>query len=68
VIILDDNSTDNTFNICSANFAVHPKFKVIKGKPLPGWLGKNYACHQLGAASHRPLFLFLDADEQVKTD
>src|SRR5258708_3630725 len=48
VIILDDGSTDNTYKICKRFAAHHPKFSVIKGNELPkGWLGKNYACHQL---------------------
>lgn len=67
VIILDDDSTDDTFNICSGFAARHPRFKVIKGKKLPAdWLGKNYACHQLAAAATGDYLLFLDADEQIR--
>ncbi|RFZ91754.1 glycosyltransferase [Mucilaginibacter conchicola] len=66
VIILDDNSTDDTFAICEAFAAEHPKFKIIKGKPLAkGWLGKNYACHQLSELATGNYFMFLDADEKV---
>lgn len=67
VIILDDDSTDNTFEICS-KFAVNdPRFKIIKGQPLPlGWTGKNYACHQLALQATGKYLLFLDADEQVE--
>lgn len=66
VIILDDNSTDDTFAICEAFAAEHPKFKVVKGKSLEnGWLGKNYACHQLAELATGSYFMFLDADEKV---
>lgn len=66
VIILDDDSSDVTFRICSDFAQEHPQFKVIKGKPLsPGWLGKNFACHQLAEEAKGEYFLFLDADEQV---
>jgi glycosyltransferase involved in cell wall biosynthesis len=42
-------------------------FKVIKGKALPaGWLGKNYACHQLAQQATGNYFLFLDADEKIE--
>lgn len=66
VIILDDNSTDETFAVCEAFTAGHPKFRVIKGNPLPAnWLGKNYACYQLAQQATGNFFLFLDADEKV---
>ncbi|WP_448699764.1 glycosyltransferase [Mucilaginibacter sp. AW1-3] len=66
VIILDDNSTDHTFKVCSNFASRHSRFKVIKGATLPGdWLGKNYACHQLAQQAKGEYLLFLDADEQV---
>jgi chlorobactene glucosyltransferase len=66
VIILDDNSTDNTYALCEAFARDHQNFKVIKGKELQGdWLGKNYACHQLAEQATGAYYLFLDADEQV---
>lgn len=66
VIVLDDDSTDDTYNLCMAFAAAHPKFKVIKGQPLPqGWIGKNYACYQLAKQAKGRYLLFLDADEKV---
>ena len=66
VIILDDDSSDNTYKVCADFAANHPKLKVIKGEELPvGWLGKNYACHQLAKQANGDFFLFLDADEMV---
>jgi glycosyltransferase involved in cell wall biosynthesis len=66
VIILDDDSSDNTYTIC-ADFAYkHSAFRVIKGKELTGrWLGKNYACYQLAKEAKGEYLLFLDADEEV---
>jgi len=66
VIILDDGSDDNTYNICEVFASKHHQFRVMKGKKLPhDWLGKNYACHQLAKEAKGDYFLFLDADEKV---
>ncbi|GAA4336638.1 hydroxychlorobactene glucosyltransferase CruC [Mucilaginibacter gynuensis] len=66
VLILDDNSTDDTYRVCSDFVATNPRFRVIKGKKLSDdWLGKNFACHQLAKQARGEYFLFLDADEQV---
>jgi chlorobactene glucosyltransferase len=67
VIILDDDSSDQTFGLCQEFAASHSNFSVKKGKPLPpGWLGKNYACHQLAAQAKGEFLLFLDADEHIQ--
>lgn len=69
VIILDDSSTDDTFAICSAFAAEHSRFRVLKGESLPrGWLGKNYACHQLAQQARGNFFLFIDADEEIEAE
>lgn len=66
VIVLDDNSTDDTLSLCGEFAATHPKFSVIKGKPLPpGWLGKNHACYQLAKKATGEYLLYIDADEEV---
>jgi len=66
VIVYDDDSSDATYEICSAFVAAHPRFSVIKGTELPaGWLGKNYACDQLSKQATGRYFLFLDADDTV---
>lgn len=66
VIVLDDGSSDDTYQLCADYAEKHPKFKVIKGDALPtDWLGKNYACHQLAKLAKGNFFLFLDADEKV---
>ena len=66
VIIYDDESTDGTLAICEAFATKHTNFQIIKGDALPaGWIGKNYACHQLALKAKGDYFLFLDADELV---
>ncbi len=67
VIILDDDSADETYRICELFAASHPQFKILKGNKLPKeWLGKNYACHQLAMAAAGNFFLFVDADEYLQ--
>ncbi|RYZ98404.1 MAG: glycosyltransferase [Sphingobacteriaceae bacterium] len=69
VLILDDSSTDGTYQVCKDFADAHPRFKVIKGEELPSdWLGKNYACHQLANQATGDYLLFLDADEIVYND
>lgn len=66
VIILDDNSTDSTFQLCEIYCMSDPRFNVIEGKTLePGWLGKNFACDQLAERATGEFMIFLDADEEV---
>jgi chlorobactene glucosyltransferase len=66
VIVYDDESTDNTYHICSSFSKIDDRFKVIKGGALPeGWLGKPYACSMLAKKAKGSYFLFLDADDRV---
>jgi glycosyltransferase involved in cell wall biosynthesis len=66
VLVLDDSSTDGTYKICTDFASGDSHFKVIKGKQLAdGWLGKNYACHQLAQQANGQYLMFIDADEQV---
>ncbi|RYE29375.1 MAG: glycosyltransferase [Sphingobacteriaceae bacterium] len=66
VLILDDHSTDETYQICTDFASVNKAFRIIKGQELPkGWLGKNFACHQLAKHAKGKYLLFLDADEEV---
>lgn len=58
ILILDDESSDGTARIASQGRA-----RVISGRPPPpGWLGKNWACHQLAQAASGDILLFCDAD------
>ena len=63
VIVLDDNSTDRTWQILQEYATKDPRLILIKGKPLPDdWLGKHWACHQLAEAADGELLVFVDAD------
>ena len=63
MIVLDDDSTDRTWDILKALATKGKRLKVIKGKPLPqGWIGKHWACYQLAQAAKGKLLLFTDAD------
>lgn len=67
IIVLDDNSNDNSYEIASGYANKIPNFKVIKGDELPkDWLGKNWACHQLSLQAKGELLLFVDADVEFK--
>ena len=64
IIVLDDNSTDNTLKL-AASFN-NNKIKIIKGKELPfDWLGKNWACHQLAQEAKGEYLLYVDADVEL---
>ena len=66
VIILDDDSNDDTYKLCKAFCDRHQNFRIMKGETLAdGWTGKNFACHQLAQAAKGSFLLFLDADEEV---
>lgn len=63
VIVLDDQSTDETPDILEELRTANPALKIIPGEPLPlGWLGKHWACHQLSQQGRGELLLFTDAD------
>jgi chlorobactene glucosyltransferase len=63
VIVLNDNSTDQTPFILKKFRRDHSNLRVINGLPLPaGGPGKHWACHQLGQAAKGEFLLFTDAD------
>lgn len=63
VLLLDDNSTDNSTAVAQNAFLGDKRFKVIPGQKLPdGWLGKNWACQQLSEQAAGEILLFSDAD------
>lgn len=65
ILVLDDNSTDATAAIVQHAARQDPRIKLLDGAPLPGgWLGKNWACHQLSEQATGEIFIFTDADNR----
>lgn len=64
ILILDDNSTDKTYEIVKNLEKQHPgKIKLYSGKPLPSdWRGKSFAMQQLLEHAKGEYYLFTDAD------
>ncbi len=69
VIVMDDNSTDRTYEICEEIAASDSRLKVMKGRELPmGWNGKQRACWKMALAASGDWLLFLDADVRLSED
>lgn len=69
VLVLDDNSSDRTYEIAAAIAAREPRLRVLRGAPLAQlWCGKNFACAQLASAASNRLLLFVDADVRLAPD
>ena len=63
LLLLNDQSEDDTAVRAVAAAQGDSRFRLLNGRPLPaGWLGKNWACHQLAQAAAGDLLLFTDAD------
>lgn len=63
ILLLDDHSTDGSADIARQAANNDPRLRIIDGAALPlGWLGKTWACHQLGQQATGDYLLFSDAD------
>jgi chlorobactene glucosyltransferase len=63
LLVLDDGSSDGTGLLLHRLARHFARLEVLEGKPLPpGWMGKQWACHQLAHAATGELLLFTDAD------
>jgi chlorobactene glucosyltransferase len=61
--VLDDHSTDKTAQIVESLGLTEANGGLIRGGHLPaGWVGKNWACHQLSRVADGEYLLFTDAD------
>ena len=68
LLILDDQSSDGTAAIVRSFMADDPRITLLSGKELPkGWLGKNWACHQLADQAKGNYLMFIDADVKVNS-
>ena len=64
ILVLDDQSTDGTFQQLQQLAEVYPVLQLIRGDsaPPPGWNGKSYACQRLAQHASGEWLLFTDAD------
>jgi chlorobactene glucosyltransferase len=63
ILVIDDNSTDDTPRILARVAENEPRLSVLAGAPLaPGWTGKNFALAQAASHAQGEWLLFLDAD------
>lgn len=63
IILLDDQSEDNTIETAQSAAKGSARLQIISGQPLPsGWAGKNWACHQMAQVARGEILLFTDAD------
>ncbi len=66
LIILNDESTDETSAFVESYIKKNTRCKLINSMPLPqDWLGKNWACHQLSQNATGKYLFFLDADVEL---
>jgi hypothetical protein len=69
VIVLDDNSSDNTPQIVRQIAQADPRVQLHSAPPLPpGWSGKQRACHLLSTYASHDLLVFIDADVRLTPD
>lgn len=63
IIVFDDESTDATADIVKTAAAADARIRLLSSTGLPpGWLGKNYACHEAALQAQGDYLLFVDAD------
>lgn len=69
VIVLNDHSEDDTFEIVSSIAENDSRVQVASSPPLPeGWCGKQHACFQLSKLAKNDVLIFLDADVRLASD
>ncbi len=67
ILVFDDDSHDDTANIVTAIQAHDARVRLLPKSALPPrWVGKSYACHQLGEAARGEWLVFVDADVRLK--
>lgn len=64
IIVLDDESSDDTADIASRLLATDPRGRLLRSDQAPplGWLGKPWACQRLADATNADVLVFVDAD------
>ena len=65
-LILDDNSTDKTFELITSAAGSDSRIKIMQGSVLPqGWLGKPWALEQLSQSAQGEILICIDADVRL---
>ncbi|KAI1289379.1 Beta-monoglucosyldiacylglycerol synthase [Halotydeus destructor] len=63
ILVMDDHSSDNTFDIVSKMAAENDKIRVFRSNPLPSdWLGKAHALDQLVKMATGDFLFQVDSD------
>lgn len=66
VIVLDDQSDDDTAAIVAGYARRDARVRIERAPPLPaGWCGKQHACWALSQLAAKPLLCFVDADVRL---
>lgn len=69
VLVYDDQSSDATPEILARLQQEDHRVRSVPTRPLPpGWVGKQWACFQLGSAASSDFLLFIDADVRLAPD
>jgi cellulose synthase/poly-beta-1,6-N-acetylglucosamine synthase-like glycosyltransferase len=69
IIVIDDRSTDNTFQVMEQIAARNERLKTMQIHTLPpGWLGKNHALYRGAQQARGEILLFTDADVILTPD
>ncbi len=69
IIVLDDDSNDNTWKILNELRSKNSKLIIKKGSKKPeNWSGKSYACYQLSKFASSKWILFIDADTELQDE
>ena len=68
IIVVDDNSTDNTANIVKEYMQKYKNIKYIKINKIPhGWMPKPYLYHIGYRSSSGDILFFIDGDTWIKS-
>lgn len=67
VVVVDDASEDGTWDVLQRH--ADDRLVAVRGSgPPPGWVGKVHALYQAAEHASGDVFVFLDADAQLRDD
>lgn len=67
IVLIDDNSTDQTRRLCSEAISDDSRFSLLIGREMPkGWLGKPFALKQGLELCDSELIILIDADVRLQ--